>query len=270
MKNAEGIRFRLDIHYDGTRFFGWQIQKTERTVQGEIEAALQRLTGARRTLTGSGRTDRGVHATGQVAAVVVPSRWSTAELKKALNAVLPSDIWIPAVTRVPEAFHPRFDARARTYTYRIGTSPEANSPFERPWCWPIAESLDTALMERGATFIPGRHSFRAFAKSGQPERGEICTVASAEWARWRDLGLEFRITADRYLHHMVRYLVGTLVDVGRGRRAPEDVQRLLDDPDGELITSAPAPPEGLFLTRVEYDPESTTFDPSKEETESDT
>jgi len=272
VKTAEDVRFKLDIHYDGTRFFGWQIQKQQRTVQGEIEAALERLTQAHRTLTGSGRTDRGVHATGQVASVKVPARWTAAELKKALNAVLPSDIWIPHVMHVPDAFHPRYDAVARTYHYRVGTVPRARSPFERPWCWALDdEELDLAAMEEGAAHIPGHHSFKSFAKSGQPQRGEMCTVTAAGWSGWSDLGLEFEITANRYLHHMVRYLVGTLVDVGRGRRPPDVVERLLEEPDGELVTSRPAPARGLFLTRVEYDPESLSFDPSAtEEAESTT
>ncbi len=252
MEPGQEIRFKLVLQYDGSRFFGWQIQKSERTVQGEIEAALEHLTGERRPLTGSGRTDRGVHATGQVAAVSLPSRWSSAELKRALNAVLPTDIWVQEIHRVHRDFHPRYDALERSYRYRVGTAEETRSPFHRSWCWPLGAELDPQPMNEAAGALPGRHSFKSFRKEGQPERGEECTVVSAGWKAWDGLGMTFEITADRYLHHMVRYLVGTMVDIGRGRRPLEDFQELLTDPDGALTTSPPAPAAGLFLIRVDY------------------
>ena len=246
-------RLKLILQYDGSAFHGWQIQRDKRTVQGELEAALKQLTSARRPVVGSGRTDRGVHATGQVAAVSVPAPWQPARLKKALSAILPNDIWIESVQGVPADFHPRFDAVARTYVYRLGLSEAARSPFERPWCWPLMAELDTPLLDNAASLLPGTHAFKAFAKSGQPERGDSCTIAQACWLPWRDLGLEFRITADRFLHHMVRYLVGTMVDVARGRRPLEDLRLLLRGPGGgDLKTSPPAPPEGLFLHHVAY------------------
>ena len=131
-------RFRLTLHYDGTRFFGWQMQPEVRTVQGELQATLERLTGAPRTVTGAGRTDRGVHATGQVAAVALPPRWSAATLLRALNATLPQDIWVAEAHVAPPGFHPRYDATAREYGYRLGLTVAARSPFHRPWCWPLA------------------------------------------------------------------------------------------------------------------------------------
>jgi tRNA pseudouridine38-40 synthase len=191
-----------------------------------------------------------VHATGQVASVDMPRSWTAAALRRSLNAILPRDVWVESVQEVPADFHPRYDALARTYTYRIGTVPEAASPFHAPWCWPLLQPLDRDLLERGAAPLPGEHSFRAFAKSGQPERGDRCSVTAATWSEW-PLGLRFEITANRYLHHMVRYLVGTLVDVARGRRPLADVSGLLD-PETRLECSPPAPPQGLFLTHVEY------------------
>jgi tRNA pseudouridine38-40 synthase len=244
------IRLQLTLHYDGSLFHGWQFQPDQRTVQGEVEDALGRLADRPRTVIGSGRTDAGVHATGQVAAVDMPSSWTPDDLRRSLNALLPGDVWVESVRRVRADFHPRYDAVARTYTYRVGTAPEAASPFHRPWCWAMPVPLDEASLGRGAELLLGEHTFRAFAKSGQPERGDRCTVSSAVWSPW-ELGVRFDITADRYLHHMVRYLVGTLVDVARGRRPLEDVAALLD-PDTRLETSPPAPPQGLFLTRVEY------------------
>lgn len=245
-------RIRLTIHYDGTHFHGWQVQATERTVQGEIEAGVARLTGRHRTVLGSGRTDAGVHATGQVASVDVPVRWSPVDLRSALNAILPRDVWIAGVRRVGRDFHPRFHARARTYVYRVGLSDEAASPFHRPWCWALQETVDAESLQEGADLIVGERSFRAFAKAGQPKRGDRCDVRAAAWTPWQNLGMTFTITADRYLHHMVRYLVGTMVDVARGRRPGSDLRSLLAGTDAGLTTSPPAPPEGLFLARVEY------------------
>jgi len=252
--SGKEIRFRLDIHYDGSGFYGWQIQPERRTVQGVLQEAVERVARVSRTVTGSGRTDRGVHATGQVASVELPAKWTDETLARALNAVLPEDVWIQAARRVHRGFHPRFDAVARSYEYRVGTDAEARSPFHRRYCWPVDDALDRGLLDRAAALIPGRRSFEAFAKSGQPERGTRCRVDRAVWEPWRGPGLRFTITADRFLHHMVRYLVGTMVDVARGRRAPAEIDELLNDPDTDLWTSPPAPPQGLFLTRVEYGP----------------
>ena len=250
MDTGASIRFQLTLHYDGSGFHGWQVQPELRTVQGELEAALSRLADRPRTVVGSGRTDAGVHATGQVASVDMPERWAPPLLLKALNALLPDDVWVEAVHRAVPDFHPRYDAVARTYEYRVGASPSARSPFQRRWCWVLGEALDVEILARGAAFLPGTHSFRAFAKAGQPERGEICSVRQAVWDGW-ELGHRFTVTADRYLHHMVRYLVGTLVDAARGRRSLDDIPALLANTPG-LETSPPAPPEGLFLARVEY------------------
>lgn len=253
MTPGEDIHLALTLHYDGGAFFGWQSQRAERTVQGELEAAIERLTGAHRRVTGAGRTDRGVHATGQVAAVSVPPRWTAASFKKAMNAVLPEDVWVREVWEVDAAFHPRFDAVRRTYVYRIGLDEEARSPFQRKWCWCVRWPLDRGLLEEGAARIVGGHSFAAFAKAGQPERGTRCAVRSTLWEPWEGLGLRFTITADRYLHHMVRYLVGTMVDIARGGRPLEDLTDLLAlGPEPGRETSTPAPARGLFLAKVEY------------------
>jgi tRNA pseudouridine38-40 synthase len=209
-----------------------------------------------------------VHATGQVASVDMPTRWQPAELHRALNAVLPPDVWVQDVHPARPDFHPRYDASARTYVYRIGTRPEARSPFHRPWCWALGEPVDRASLSTCAAALPGTHSFRAFAKAGQPERGHRCTVARATWDRWA-LGDRFTITADRYLHHMVRYLVGTMVEIARGRRPARDLPALLAA-DTDLETSPPAPPEGLFLARVEYSDHVRDVDPKTPESRSST
>ena len=256
MDAPESLRFRLTVHYDGSAFHGWQVQPDQRTVQGDLESALSRLADSPRSVIGSGRTDTGVHATGQVASVDMPSTWDPARLRKSLNSVLSDDVWIKSIVPAAGDFHPRYDALQRTYRYEVGLRPESASPFHRRWCWPLGGSggppltIDRSRLDRVAGEIMGEHSFEAFAKTGQPERGTRCHVHSASWTD-TDLGVRFTVTADRYLHHMVRYLTGTMIDVALGRRPLEDVARLLVS-HSELITSPPAPPEGLFLHRVTY------------------
>ncbi len=252
MKSGDEVRILLELHYQGSDFHGWQIQPNVRTVQGEIEAVIERITGSRRSVVGSGRTDSGVHATGQVASLAVPSSWSARRLRRSLNALLPSDVWVSRAREVSWDFHPRFDAVEREYRYLVGTSMVSRSPFHRPYCWALGEPIELDRLCASAAPLPGQHSFRRFAKAGQEHRGETCTVFDATWAPWNDLGYSFSIRANRYLHHMVRYLVGTMVDVARDRRGLDEIVALLEDPDTEVVTSPPAPPEGLYLERVVY------------------
>lgn len=267
MTGSQLVRYCLVVQYDGSPFHGWQLQARATTVQGELEGVLRRVTGARRPVVGSGRTDSGVHARYQVAVVDVPTKWTAAAVRSALNALLPREIWIQEARRVPADFHPRFDARRRSYHYQVGTALQAGSPFQRRWCWDLAEAgepLDPELLGRAAGLIVGERSFARFAKAGQPQRGDRCHVYEAGWKRWTDLGYVFEITANRYLHRMVRYLVGTMVDVARGRRPLAEMQALLEEPEGELRTSRPAPPEGLFLSHVTYAPERLGNDPDRD------
>jgi len=246
----DSTRFRLTVQYDGSAFHGWQVQPDQRTVQGDLEAALSRLADRPVGILGSGRTDTGVHATGQVASVDMPVSWTAPALDRSLNALLPGDIWVSSVSTASAGFHPRYDAVRRTYRYEVGLTPEARSPFHRRWCWALPDPIDRALLDRAAASAVGAHSFEAFAKAGQPERGTHCQVHRAEWSD-TTLGVRLTITADRYLHHMVRYLVGSMVDVARGRRPLEEMARLIANEPG-FVTSPPAPAEGLFLHRVEY------------------
>ena len=249
-------RYLLVVQYDGAPFQGWQRQPGGPTVQAELERVLETITGGHRAVTGSGRTDTGVHALGQVAAVDVPARWSAGKLRRSMNALLPPEVWLREVRRVPADFHPRFHPTARAYEYRLGTAPEAASPFLSRWCWEVSGAgVDPDRLAEAALLIPGRRSFRRFARTGQPHRGEICEVAAADWTPWDRTGYRFRIKANRYLHRMVRYLVGTMVEIARGRRPLAEMAEMLERPDTALRTSRPAPPEGLFLARVEYPPE---------------
>ena len=146
-------RIKLTLHYDGAGFFGWQVQPGVRTVQAELEAALSRLADRPITVIAAGRTDRGVHATGQVASALLPEKWTGAALLRALNAILPEDIWIAAAIEVPATFHARYDAVARSYFYRVGTVAEARSPFRSRWCWPMRDEPDAKLLRAAAARI---------------------------------------------------------------------------------------------------------------------
>ena len=251
MEPPDSHRICLTLQYDGGGFFGWQLQPGRRTVQGELERVLGRLLNRPARVLGSGRTDRGVHAAGQVAALDVPGTWSPHALERAMNALLPNDVRVLDTRVVPEGFHPRYSAVARSYVYRLGLSRLAGSPFHARWCWPVGTAVDLDRMTEAAAALVGDHSFEAFAKAGQEERGDRCTVADAHWSPWGALGLEFHVTANRFLHHMVRYLVGTLVDVGSGKRRHEELTELLQR-GSRHRTSPPAPPQGLFLSMVRY------------------
>lgn len=245
---------QLVLHYDGARFAGWQRQRDARTVQGELEAALARLCGGPVPVTGAGRTDAGVHARGQVAGVRVPARWTPAALRRAMNAVLPNDVWVAATHAMRPDFHARFSATARRYAYVVGTDDAARSPFRCGREWAYARPIDRAQLDAAAAEIVGDHSFRAFAVQGTaPAHDEHrCVVAEARWRVRADApGLVFEVEANRFLHHMVRFLVGTSLDVASGRRPPEDVARLLAAPTNRDV-SAPAPPHALYLEAVRY------------------
>jgi tRNA pseudouridine38-40 synthase len=240
------------LQYDGGAFAGWQRQPAARTVQGDVEDILARLLGRRTPVMGAGRTDAGVHATGQAAAAMVPERWQPRDLVRAMNALLPSDIWIASACHMAPGFNPRRDASERTYCYRVGTNGASRSPFRRRYEWALAGPLDGARLAASARALLGVHSFLGLSAKG-PERDHYrCRVLEALWMQREDAeGLEFWITADRFLHHMVRFVVGLMADIARGRRPAEDLPRLLKAKDNRAA-SPPAPPHGLFLVGVRY------------------
>jgi len=243
---------QLILQYDGADFSGWQRQPELRTVQGVVEESLRRLCDAPISALGSGRTDAGVHARGQSVGVIVPARWEPAQLRRALNALLPRDVWVATAAEMHPEFHPRYSATARRYGYYVGTDDEANGPFRSRHEFRFDRPLDRAALDAAAGHIAGDHSFRAFAVHGtSPETNEQrCTVSEAQW-RERPGGLVFAIRANRFLHHMVRFLVGTMLDIGSGRRPLADMDALLHAADNRKV-SPPAPPHALFLEAVEY------------------
>lgn len=245
---------RLVLQYDGTHFAGWQRQPDARTVQGEVERVLGRLFNSPAAVVGAGRTDAGVHARGQAAHLVVADRWPTAALRRAVNALLPADVWVASADDAPPGFHARYSAVARRYTYYVGTDEASASPFRRPYEWRARGALDRGALGAAAGALLGEHRFYGFAVRGTAPAGDEhrCTVMGAEW-RERAGGLEFVIEANRFLHHMVRFLVGTMVDVAGGRRSLASFAALLDADDNRAV-SPPAPAHGLFLDHVTYPP----------------
>lgn len=245
---------RLVLQYDGTRFAGWQRQPGSRTVQGELERVVERLFGAPAAVTAAGRTDAGVHARGQAAHLTAPARWEGSSLRRAMNALLPHDVWIADAAVAPDGFHARYSAIARRYIYLVGTDEASASPFRRPYEWSVLRALDRGALDESARAVLGEHRFYGFAVRGTAPAGDEhrCTVTTAEW-RERDGGLSFAIEANRFLHHMVRFLVGTMVDVAAGRRSLDSLVALLHAEDNRAV-SPPAPPHALFLDHVTYPP----------------
>ena len=247
--------FLAVIQYDGGGFAGWQRQPVDRTVQAEFEAVLERLMGRTTKATGAGRTDTGVHALGQAVSFLAADRWTPAELRRALNALLPRDIWVQDVHLMRPGVDARRSATARRYRYLIGTDEAAASPFRKPYEWPLGRTLDVTALERAAAVLVGEHDFRGLAAAGANTSHYRCRVALAHWAPRADgMGMAFTVEADRFLHHMVRFIVGTMVDIALGRRPPEDFPHLLAATDN-LAASPPAPPQGLYLEAVTYPPE---------------
>jgi tRNA pseudouridine38-40 synthase len=241
---------KLTLEYDGTRYHGWQRQPDRETIQGTLERAILAISGERVKLIGAGRTDAGAHALGQVANFKTRRRLSPAAWQRALNSLLPEDIRVSAAAKVDGRFHARYDAVEKTYTYRIRNHPTKRA-IGRQYIWTVYPPLDPARMRRGAGHLTGRHDFTAFRAGGN--RGpdsSVCRIRKLDITRTGD-EIRMTLTADRFLHQMVRTIVGTLVEVGKAKRDPADVKRILDGRKREKAGQT-APARGLVLLRVKY------------------
>jgi tRNA pseudouridine38-40 synthase len=242
--------FKLIIEYDGTRYHGWQRQKDDRSIQGEIEKALQKMTASRVTLIGSGRTDAGVHAEGQVASFECDTRLKPEALLNGLNSLLAEDIIIKVCEHLSSSFHARYDAKSKIYHYKILNQPTP-AAIGRQYSWFIRKSLNQEAMQAAISLIIGRHDFKSFEGTGSPRQNTTRQIYSAELIEQKCGLLVFHIEADGFLRYMVRNIVGTLVDVGRQKLTPDDFKRILDSKDRSQA-SATAPAHGLTLIKVIY------------------
>lgn len=267
----------LTIAYDGADYHGWQIQPGIPTVQGEIESALRRVTGREIHISGTGRTDRGVHACGQCASFRIEDGIPTERIPFALNNALPGGIRIVSAEEKPEGFHARFSARGKTYRYRLllADSPGASGPAEgakspilylRNYVYPVQKPLDLAAMREAARAMEGTHDFACFQASGGEERETTVRTVHRVELKERFLGdgyfpeeqgahiLDIDVTGDGFLYNMVRIMAGTLVDVGSGRLRAADIPAIIESADRERAGHT-APPQGLYLMRVYFEEE---------------
>lgn len=236
------------IEYDGTNYFGWQKQKKGETIQELIERALLPLNGGRRVrITGAGRTDAGVHALGQVAHFDMETELDPGTIKIVINANTPKDIYVTRCEEVDKSFHARFSAKRRKYIYRIA---RRYSPFDRLFSWCPPYELDTEKLHECSKLVVGKREFVRFCKSTCKAKSKECVVFESFWKEGERF-LEYHVSANRFLQSMVRMLVGTMIEVARGRYTVEDFKNLLENKTNEVqVLTAPA--KGLFLKEIIY------------------
>lgn len=238
---------KLTLEYDGTNFVGWQTQANGRSVQEEINKVLQQVLQEKVTLNGAGRTDSGVHARGQVANFHTTSSLDLNSIKNALNGMLPDDVSVHAAEEVAESFHARFDARSRTYKYCISLDHVA---IGRQYCWFVKYSLDLSAMQDVATLILGDHDFESFCNYAAEVSHYHCRVEKSDWVASPGR-LVYEVRSNRFLHGMVRALVGTMVDIGRGYTPTAAFPTIMAARDRTKAGMA-APAQGLCLEEVIY------------------
>jgi tRNA pseudouridine38-40 synthase len=253
------MNWKLTLSYDGTDFHGWQIQPGHATIQGELSNAIERVTGEAVLPQGSGRTDAGVHALAQVASIELAAPIPPANLLRALNRTLPAAVRVLNAEHAPPDFHARHSVRAKTYDYRIFRG-EICPPWLTRYVYALNWPLDMDKMQRAASFVIGEHDFTSFAATDpdlttrqsdlDTPQNNIRTLFSSSWTEDADL-LIYKARGNGFLHHMVRNLVGTFLDAGRGHIAPEDIATILER-HSRPAAGPTAPARGLFLHSVEY------------------
>lgn len=248
------VRYQVILAYDGTEFCGFQRQANARSVQGEVEAALLRIGWQGRSILAAGRTDTGVHASGQVIAFDLDWRHTPAELLAALNANLPSDVAARRVQEAKPGFHPRFDALSRRYRYQTFCQP-VRDPLRERYAWRVWPPFDLARMQTAAAGLTGTHDFAAFGTPPRTGGSTIRTVAQAAWQPVPPDGWVFEITADAFLYRMVRHVVATLVAIGQGELPLDVIRASLSDHPQRLSLAGLAPAQGLALVEVTYPPD---------------
>lgn len=242
--------FKITIAYDGGPFVGWQRQAEGLSIQGLIEDALLDLEGRHVPVTGAGRTDAGVHALAQVANFTLTRDIAPDVVVRSLNAKLPIEIRIRSAQVVASSFHARFDAKAKSYRYRLWNAAVLD-PFERAYAWHVTTPLDVAAMAAAARLLEGHHDFAAFQTLGSEPSATDRVVMRSTLTASDDGLVRYEVTGSGFLRHMVRTIVGTLIEVGRGRQRPEWMRELIASRD-RAQAGRTAPAHGLFLVRVDY------------------
>lgn len=240
---------KLILEYDGTAYAGWQRQLNQPTIQEAVETAIEGVTQTKVSVMGAGRTDAGVHALGQVASFRTERDMAPMEWVRALNAHLPDDIAVLAAAVVPDTFHARHAAKGKLYEYRILNRPERPA-VNRLFCWHVYKPLDDAAMNQAAMCLIGQHDFSSFETQPTENDDPLCRLQRLTVFREGDR-LRIEAYADRFLKQMVRSIVGTLVEVGLGKRPPDSLPTILNARD-RSSGGKTAPPQGLFLVRVDY------------------
>ena len=241
---------KIVLEYDGSRYAGWQRQPDQPTIQEAVETALFQLTQQTVTVVAAGRTDSGVHALGQVVSFRIDRDWTPHEWTRGLNARLPEDVAVRSAAIMPDAFHARYSARGKLYEYRILNRPERPA-VERGYFWHVYKPLDPEAMRQAAAFLVGSHNFTSFEGTLTDNEDPICQLQQLSLTQQGDL-ISIQTYADRFLKHMVRSIVGTLVEVGHGKRTPGSLADVLMAKD-RTAAGRTAPAHGLFLIRVDYD-----------------
>jgi tRNA pseudouridine38-40 synthase len=241
---------RLVLEYDGTDFYGWQKQSGLRTVQGTVEEAISKISREKPKLIGSGRTDAGVHARGQVANFLTDASLTPREWLKALNAHLPPDVAVLRADRAPEEFHARYSAVGRIYEYRV-LQRKVRSPLELRFAWHVPSPLDLAAMRKASGLLRGGNDFTSFTAAGAETQNRRVALRRLSIGRSGE-SLLFTLEASHFLWHMVRNIIGLLVEVGLGRIHPGKTSQFLRARDRRAVPVAPAPAQGLCLLKVQY------------------
>lgn len=242
--------YKITVQYDGTRYKGWQVQKaTDATIQGKLQNVLFKLAGHPVEVIGSGRTDAGVHAAGQVANFHIDEHFSMEEIFDNLNEFLPEDIAVTEIMEMDERFHSRYNAVAKTYSYRIRTSPVADV-FDRRFVYHYGKQLDTDRMRAAAAELTGTHDFASFCGNKRMKKSTVRTIMEIAILE-KDGEVEIRYIGDGFLQNMIRILTGTLIEVARGEREPESMKEILAAKNREAAGYT-APPQGLRLEKVLY------------------
>ena len=242
--------FKVTLQYEGTRYQGWQKQEsTDNTIQGKLEALLSRMAGTKVEIQGSGRTDAGVHAAGQVANFHLDTDQSPSQIMDYMNFYLPEDIAVISIEEVPERFHSRLNAKGKTYLYRVINSPVPHI-FDRKYAWTVEEKLDVDAMRKAAAFLEGTHDYKAFTSLKKSKKSTVRTVERI-LIECVDDEIRFTFRGDGFLYHMVRIMMGTLIEVGLHKKKPEEItgifEKGLRENAGELV-----PAKGLTLLEVRY------------------